>query len=134
MTRGKPLARKTPLRRSRLKRRSPRRIAKATPEELMYRGWIHGDQCAGRYTFWTTHFCTGRLEQSHERDMTGLGLKASEFRSVAMCTGLHQEWEQHRIHFAGWTKQQRRLWMVAQITASHARYEMETGSRLGGQP
>jgi hypothetical protein len=60
------------------------------------------------------------IQQSHERNMTGMGRKEPDLRSVPMCRSLHEQWEQHRGRFDGWPKTCRRDWMAARIAETNA--------------
>ena len=114
LSRSRPIQRSKPMR-----RKSARRIARETPEERAYKAWVRNRPCVvGRYLVF--HDCEGRIEQSHERNRTGLGLKASNLRSVAMCSRGHRDWEQHRGAFKGWTREARLTWMTACIVAEHS--------------
>ncbi len=75
------------------------------------------------------HRCEGRIEQAHERNQTGLGLKAPERRSIPLCSKLHREYDQHRGPFAGWTREERQEWI-----ANHIAAEQDIYSRQGGIP
>lgn len=125
-----------PMKRTRIKRKQARRVAKATPEERAYLRWLHEEQgeCVG-FVVYGGHECQGNGEASHDRNpvgrMTGTALKESDLRTVRMCGGVHWMWTNGRGHFHGWTKQQRKVWMSARIAEHHARYEMETGTRIG---
>ena len=87
--------------------------------------WLHSLACVGRLAFPGQHTCEDTqdwnpIEQSHERNMTGLGLKAPDLRSVPMCRSLHGQWEQHRGRFRDWTKDTRRVFMDKWIGATNA--------------
>lgn len=135
------IKRKTPLpgpakpisRRTRIKRKPARRIARETATEKAYKAWVHSQPCCGEDALPSHRCCHTRdwnpIEQSHERDMTGLGLKSSNFRSVAMCRALHQQWEQHRINFKDWTTERRKTWMAERIIEANARFNAEQARR-----
>src|SRR6185369_13283845 len=77
-----PKARK-PLRRSRLRRKVPRRVERMTEDDRAFRAWTHTRACVG-LKYLARHVCEKPIEQAHERDNAGIGLKAPERRSVAM--------------------------------------------------
>jgi hypothetical protein len=104
-----------------IRRKPPRRRARDAKDDD-YTHWLHHRPCIG-LAWIGTHQCSGPIEQSHERNMTGLGRKEPPRRSVPMCRELHQAWEQHRPPFAGWTKELRRTWMDAAIETENAAYE-----------
>jgi hypothetical protein len=119
------------LRRSYIRRKSPRRISKQTPEEKAYQEWIHEQECVGVRSFstveygrrQTSHVCQGRIEQSHDRNMTGMGLKAPERDSVPMCSELHRQWTDHSGLFSQWEKPYRRLWMRERIREANDAFD-----------
>jgi hypothetical protein len=120
---------RTPLRRSGWIRRKPsRRVIRKTDADRAFTAWIHTQPCVGLRL--RGHRCIGRIEQSHERNMTGLGLKASDLRSVPMCGSLHRNWEGHTGPFAGWSKERRRVWFAERIIEQHARYAVDTGTEV----
>lgn len=113
-----------------IKRKAPRRVAKLTDEDRRWRAWIHARPCVCEAMLpW--HCYAGRVQQSHERDMTGLSLKAPERRSVPMCRGCHEDWEQHKGYFANWTKEARRAFMNEAIASENARFDAE---QIGARP
>lgn len=116
MKRSGPIQRK-----SRMRKKAPRRVASLTADDRRWRTWVHARPCVG-YTI-IGHVCSGHIEQSHERDMTGFGLKAPERRSVPMCSQLHRAWETHAAPFARWTKEARKVWLDALIEAENAAFE-----------
>lgn len=117
-------AARAPLPRSRMKAKRARRIDRETPQEKLYKAWIHTQPCVGEHFGKTDvgHKCEGAIEQSHERNMTGLGLKSNNLRSIPMCAWLHRLWEQHDGWFRGWSKEGRRLWFGARVDKFNARF------------
>ncbi len=121
------------MKRSYIRRKSPRRISKQTPEEKAYQEWVHDQECVGVRSFstveygrrQTSHVCQGRIEQSHDRNMTGMGLKAPDRDSVPMCSELHRQWEQRTALFLGWERAYRKLWMRERIIEENARFDVE---------
>lgn len=123
MIRSQPLRRRKRLNpRGKIARKTPRRVARMTDDDRDYRDWVHQQQCVG-HVLVRAHACSGPIEQSHERNMTGLGLKAPERRSIAMCRQLHQQWEQHRGVFARWTKEARRMWFGALVDEANLAFD-----------
>lgn len=104
-----PLKRNTPLRRGKaMRKKIPRRVLRMTDEDRAYRAWIHTQPCCGRWIEdWNgvVHQCDGAPQQSHERNHTGLGLKAPERRSVAMCSSLHAKYEAQHVSAVNWMNQ-----------------------------
>lgn len=126
MRAGAPLQRRTPLARSPMKRRTSRRVARKSDGDKAYTAWIHTQPCCMEDV--GGHVCrTGRIEQSHLRNMTGLGLKAPDIQSVPMCSTLHRAWEAHSVWFSGWTKEQRLAWMLERIAVTQAAYLRDGG-------
>lgn len=108
---GKPLARKAPLRRTRrMKRKTSRRVLRMTAADKAYQKWIHTQPCcADNDPNWRGewHLCLwdDPLDQSHERDHTGMALKAKERRSVRMCRTLHRLYERHHVEARDWMRE-----------------------------
>jgi hypothetical protein len=127
VNRSAPLARSAPLQRHKRMRRGPsRRSLNRTLAAALYVRWVHGRPCV----LDAAHACAGPIQQSHGRNLdgpTGMGRKESDFDSVPMCRGCHEQWEQYKGAFAGWTREQRRLWMQAQIVIEHAEFELSGG-------
>jgi hypothetical protein len=109
------------MKRSRLRRKPARRIQRETPVERSYVAWLHLRPCVGVAMY--GHVCDGRIEQSHERRNTGLGLKAPPRRSVPMCSQLHGHWENHCCEFAGWSRDKRAEFMDKHISRENAAFE-----------
>lgn len=129
MTRSKPLQRSH----WGIKRKRARRVARKSEGEKAFTAWIHTQPCVGRFHL-EGHICLNRagvrtheVEQSHERNMTGLGLKANDTRSVAMCGWLARQWDEHAGWFGNWSKEERRHWMAERIIEAHANFQRDTG-------
>lgn len=122
------ISRTTPLRRHRRMKRGPsRRSLNRKLAEALYLRWLHKRPCvlAGPQ-------CSDVIHQSHARNIgplpTGMGRKESDFQSIPMCSKHHlEEWEAYAGAFAGWTNEQRRAWMVAQIACEHVAFQLEGG-------
>jgi hypothetical protein len=117
-----------PLPRSRMVRRKPRRLSRKGADPA-YVAWIHTQPCVGHHAF-RGHRCSGGIQQSHLRHHTGLGLKEPDKKSIAMCGGLHAEWEAHAGHFAGMSNLERFAWMVLKIAEAHLAYQLDGGVLL----
>lgn len=115
---------KSPLKRSKpMRRKRARRIAKMTDRDRRYVTWIHTERCCGGGAI-VDHVCgPGDVQQSHIRDHTGLGLKSSPTESVPMCKALHEDWEQRKGVFAGWSQEERVTWFRAMISVYNALFE-----------
>ena len=131
MKRAGYIERKTPLRRSgRIKVKPPRRLSRPGADRA-YVAWLHTQECVGEGRF-KHHICAwtrfnNPIEQSHARDMTGMGRKEPDRNSVPMCQILHRQWEERSLNFRGWTKEQRRVWMAERIVEANAAYELAGG-------
>lgn len=114
-----------------MKRKTSRRVAGKTAADKAYTAWVHTQPCVGLYAD-PGHECDGPIEQSHGRNldgMTGLGRKAPDRDSVAMCRSLHVEWEQRAGWFYDWPREMRRVWMQKRILEANARYDAEQASQ-----
>lgn len=111
-----------PLRRTKpMRRKRPRRIDRETPAERYYKAWIHLQSCVGK--------CYGPVQQSHERNHTGLGLKENNFRSLAMCAWLHDQWTRADGPFYFWKPETRNRWFRLAVLEYHRRFFAEHGCR-----
>ena len=127
---ARPKAPRKPLRRTRIKRKPARRLKRegANPG---YVAWLHSLPCLALLLGGFEAGCEGRIEQSHERNMTGMGRKEPDLRSVPMCTRFHRHWEQHTGRFKGWSKEQRREFMVKWIAFYNAKFYAEQARTQG---
>ena len=103
----------TPLRRSRMVRRAPRRVARQTAEETRFIADVHLLPCVGVAAF-PGHACEGRIEQSHASAL-GMGMKSAPMESWPFCSSLHRAWELHDGPFRGWSKLARRAFATAAV-------------------
>ena len=72
-------------------------------------------ECTGARLF-PGHVCRGDVQASHLRHRTGMARKEDDRKTAPMCAGLHlDQWERHRGVFAGWSHEQRHLWMHERI-------------------
>lgn len=110
-----------PLRRTWMRKKPPRRIARESAAEKYYKHWIHTQPC--------TCGCKRPVQQSHERDMTGMGLKEDNFRSIAMCYALHQDWTLGLGRFAGVSKEGRKAYFHLLVLEAHSRFVHQHGCR-----
>ena len=91
-------------------------------EDKRYRAWVHTQDCCGHgLPDWTgdVHWCAGDepVDQSHERDHTGMSLKSGERRSVMKCRSLHLRYEAEHVRA--------RDWMRERIAEFSARFDRE---------
>ena len=122
-----PIQRKTPLAGSKMRRKPTKPRKGADPA---YVTWLHGQECIALKLGGFHAGCTGRIEQSHARDITGMGRKEPDRNSVPMCTGLHRAWEQHSGYFTGWSKAERREFMATLVMAYNANFDAETRANV----
>src|SRR5215468_9034822 len=96
----KPLPR--PKKRKPLRRKPARRLSRlgSDPGRLEF--------CRAFPCVMNSLVCDGPIEASHDRNMTGLGRKEADDRTVPMCRKHHQDWEQHKGWCEGWTKEFRK--------------------------
>ena len=116
---AKPKKPRQPLRRSWMRKKPARRL-KREGANGGYVAWLHSLPCLALVLGGFKAGCEGRIEQSHERNMTGMGRKEPDLRSVPMCTRFHRHWEQHAGYFKDWPKEQRRAWMAAWVAEYNA--------------
>ena len=125
MKRGQPLRRftplrssskletRTPLKRTRIKRKPPRRLdgPGSDPGRLEF---ARNQECVGVAAF-PGHFCVGPIDPSHLRNHTGMGRKEPDSATTTKCRALHELWETHAGPFAGWSNEKRIAWMLLRI-------------------
>lgn len=113
-----PLARREPIKRTRMKRRRTRIKAGYDPQR---RRWLRTLPCA----------CCGRpapSEVSHERRKgTGLALKSADTRAWPSCRRCHRDYEARRGIFSGMTDEQRQAWTDETCALLAEAYERSFG-------
>lgn len=117
----RPKRPRKPLKRSWMRKKTPRRIARETPAEKYYKHWIHAQPCVCG--------CGQPVQQSHFRSMTGIARKESNFQSIAQCAPDHRDFTEARGRFAGLTKLERFVWFTVEIKRVHARFKEQHGCR-----
>jgi len=115
---AKPLSRKAWIR-----RKDPRRLKKQSPADRRYLAFLHTQPCMGAECI-PGHVCSGPIEASHYRDMTGLGLKSSDTTCIPLCQSLHRDYDQGRGYFAV-PLSDRKLFHVSQQLKMKIRFELE---------
>lgn len=109
-----PLKRKKPMR-----RKPPRRLERDAPE-AGYTHWLHYQVC--RAAGVVPHDCSHRTQAAHLRDHTGLSRKEPAERQTTLCDVVHQEFDQRRGYFAGWSNEARLEWFLARVAESRAEW------------
>ncbi len=101
--------------RSRMEHKPPRRLDDPAKHDAGRETWTRAQDCVG-LSFLPGHRCIGDNTFSHERDHTGIGLKANVSRGCCMCWGLHQQWGAATTDgtgpFHGMTPEDRKRWMA----------------------
>lgn len=123
-----------PLKRSKqMRKRRARRIDRETPVEKVYRAWVHNRPCAARELF--GHVCDGPIQMAHFRNMTGLGLKENNVRSIALCRRGHlDEYDQTAGPFAAMGKVGKKYWFECRLIEAHADFALEHGYPVAAPP
>lgn len=69
------------------------------------------------------HRCRGRVDPHHAGVKPGARLKCHDIETVPLCRGAHDDFEDHRGLFKGWSREQRREWQdwAIAITQKRAR-------------
>ena len=106
-----------------LRRKRPRRLKKQSPADRRFLRWIHQQPCCGAECI-PGHVCSGPIEASHYRDMTGMGLKSAATTCIPLCRSAHQDYDQGRGFFAV-PLADRKLFHVSQQLKMRLRFEME---------
>lgn len=128
-----PLKRKTPLKRTRM-RRKPRSTSYARRERDMDRmGWIKRQVCclqgaqpegAQRWgvAVFATHRCGGPVE-AHHAGRHGVGQKAADDTCIPICQDGHRQLTDLSGVFRDWPRGWLRQWQDLQIARYRGRYE-----------
>ena len=103
-----------PLQRSRMRRRTSRRVKAKTADERKFLSWLHRQVCAGWAQF-PSHFCDGPIQAAHFRNHTGTGRCEPYDTCIPLCRMLHDEYDGRTPpkHFAGKSLEDKKAWHVA---------------------
>ena len=118
MKRGGWLERKTPISRSKMKKRT-RRPKKG--DDKAYRDWIKTLPCCVTGT-------PAPSDPSHLRSVkhgSGMGLKTNDRTCIPMSREVHDEYEQHTGRFNGWSQEKREVWHLRKASEYVAWYVRE---------
>ena len=131
--RRKPLrARRSPVRRTQIKRARRKPRPDADPDYIEFR---HHIDCRDAVYLDTYRFCEGPITAAHVGDRP-FGRKCPDAQAIALCYG-HGVTDQHwfgrgkdgrRGFFAAMTKEQRRDWYAEQIAACRSLYLESRGA------
>lgn len=117
MKRGSYLQRKAPLKRSRMKRKSPWRLKRAGSDQARL-AWARTQPCV---MAWRGK-CWGPIHAHHAGAKPGVGLKAPDDTVISFCAGDHKAWHDAEPPFFAWTKEERREWADARIAEARWAY------------
>jgi hypothetical protein len=132
-----------PLKRSPMKRRRARRVARKSFEEAAFLVWLHTQPCCAkgfRYCalppYINTHWCHAGIyggqppiEAAHLRDMTGLGRKESDLTCIPLCGEAHRDFDQAKGIFKDTTKAGRKRWHRERQAEVQARWQAHQGGQ-----
>jgi hypothetical protein len=123
LKRGAPIARTT-----RLRARRPTTRRSSRVHDKPYLADLHLIPCDLR----DEGDCAGPLEASHlpEQGKRGLGMKCCDSRACCHWRKHHQEWEQRKGFFEGWSKQERGEYAELAIARAQAAVSMLRGGGL----
>jgi hypothetical protein len=124
LRRSAPLERKTPLARTWIRRRPPRRLA-SVDSDPGYLAYVRSLRCVGIDLF-PGHECSGPVEADHARNisgLTGMGRKESDATATPKCRWLHRQWTDNSGLFKGWDEVKRRVWTLARIAETRPGWE-----------
>ena len=108
------------LRRTWMRKKAPRRLKRAGSDRE-YLAWLHTQPCV-LFPLYPLHECSGGIQASHLRSMTGMGLKEPDRHAIPMCRSLHEAWEQHKGPFRGLAKLSRFAMFMQWIRDTQAAY------------
>lgn len=127
MKRGKPLERRTPIRRTRMRKALPRRITRPGPgSSPAYLTEARKLPCLARDLGPKGPYsCEGDIVAHHA------GPKVNDSTAVPLCAKHHQQWHDANGVFKGWGKEGRRAWAKAAIDATRLLVAAATPGLLG---
>jgi len=114
-------------RRAWMRKKAPRRLKRAGSDRE-YLAWLHTQLCI-LAPLYPLHQCSGGLQASHLRSMTGMGLKEPDCHAIPMCRALHEAWEQHRGPFRGLSKLSRFAMFMQWIRDTQVAYAADRERR-----
>lgn len=115
LERHTPIERGAPMKRTRLRKASPRRVA----ERAHMRPWlafVAKMSCAGEFGVlipgrgWREHLCEGPIQVMHLGRKPGVGLKCPDDETGPGCMRLHMDLDQRRGPFRRLTPEEVRAW------------------------
>lgn len=109
------LKRKTPLARTRMRKKAPRRVLRQLGAPA-YLARVRTLPCRAV----GLSRCFGPIAAHHAGPKPGVGMKCSDFETHSFCMVHHAAWHAARGPFRGWTREMRRVWADAQIAATRA--------------
>ena len=102
-----PLKRKTPMRRTAMKR-GPTKVRSAKEGgDPVYLDWIRSLDCCGCNTKPPCH--------PHHSTGAGMGLKSSDREAMPLCWRCHRDFHDGKGVFDGWGRDARRVWQELQV-------------------
>jgi hypothetical protein len=111
-----PLKRRTSMRRSWMRRRSPRRIARETPAEREHKRMIREARCCAMSRYAGAGSCWGPLEVAHLGPSGGVGRKHGDWtQTTLLCRRHHQEHDQRRGVFGAMPADELAAWREREI-------------------
>lgn len=89
-------------------------------EDRAYTDWLHWQPCVAP----GPSHAGGEVHHPRhdENGPVGMGLRSHDHRAVSICREHHENIEQHRGPFAGWTKEDVRRFLNEKAAALRARY------------
>lgn len=117
MLRRTSLERRTPMRRTWMRRGRRRNKYARRARDFDYMGWIKTQPCAARFL----SPCNGIIEADHA-GRRGIGQKAADETCIALCTRHHAERGDFSGPFKSWNQERMRGWLVEQIQDHKHRY------------
>lgn len=122
MKRGGFLKRRTPLKRSRMRRNTRRSSYSRRERDREYMKWVKCQPCAIAEE--PEHRCDGPVEADHAGEIgtRALGRKAPDDTCIPLCTKAHMERQRWRGFFSGWGVIRVREWTEAVIARLRKQY------------
>lgn len=116
LARGSAQLRNSPMKRSRMKRR-PRK-ARPGKDDKAYVAWVKQQPCCAANA---AQRCW-RTVDPHHKTGAGMGARAHDHETMPLCRLHHDQLDDFKGPFLGWTRAQRMEWQEAQIALHRMRY------------
>lgn len=111
-----PMRRGRPLKRSWIRRKSPRRIARETAAEVLHKFLIREARACAAAKYAGVGRCSGRLEVAHLGASGGMGRKHGDWtETTLLCRRHHRDLDERRGPLGSMPADERAAWLSREI-------------------